>query len=96
MDGIFVAYHNTATLFGFQYIPLEEMNKRIFGSTEMAEQAFRLCLALMERTLEVATELFPNEVSLYRCARGEKSRLYLIDILSLHLQTSQPTSRRSS
>ena len=31
MDGIFLAYHNTARLFGFQYVPLEEMDRRVFG-----------------------------------------------------------------
>ncbi|EJC98163.1 Pet127-domain-containing protein [Fomitiporia mediterranea MF3/22] len=31
MDGIFLAYHNTARIFGFQYVPLEEMDRRLFG-----------------------------------------------------------------
>ncbi|PWN54077.1 Pet127-domain-containing protein [Violaceomyces palustris] len=61
MDGIFVAYHNTSTIFGFQYISVEEMNLRLFGSEEMADQAFKLSLNLLEVTLEAATELFPNQ-----------------------------------
>ena len=32
MDGIFVAYHNTARIFGFQYLPLEEMDERLYGA----------------------------------------------------------------
>ena len=32
MDGIFVAYHNTKQLFGFQYVAMEEMERIIFGS----------------------------------------------------------------
>ncbi|KAG1822459.1 mitochondrial protein Pet127-domain-containing protein [Suillus subaureus] len=31
MDGVFVAYHNTARVFGFQYVSLEEMDARLFG-----------------------------------------------------------------
>lgn len=61
MDGIFVAYHTTSTIFGFQYIPLEEMNERLFGGEEMAEQAFRLSLGMMEAVLEAATAIFPGE-----------------------------------
>lgn len=61
MDGIFVAYHTTSTIFGFQYIPVEEMNERLFGSQEMADQAFRLSLGLMERVLDAATSLFERQ-----------------------------------
>ncbi|PKI84600.1 Pet127p [Malassezia vespertilionis] len=61
MDGIFVAYHNTAQIFGFQYISLDEMNKALFGSTEMGDMAYRLCLGLLEQILDKATETFPDE-----------------------------------
>ena len=33
MDGVYVAYHNTARIFGFQYVPVEEMDERLFGGT---------------------------------------------------------------
>ncbi|KAJ1020099.1 hypothetical protein NDA16_004379 [Ustilago loliicola] len=61
MDGIFVAYHTTSTIFGFQYIPVEEMNERLFGSQEMADQAFRLSLGMMESVLDAATSMFPEK-----------------------------------
>ncbi|EST05803.1 hypothetical protein PSEUBRA_004830 [Kalmanozyma brasiliensis GHG001] len=61
MDGIFVAYHTTASIFGFQYISVEEMNERLFGTQEMADQAFRLSLGLMERVLDATTSIFPDE-----------------------------------
>ncbi|CAE6410012.1 Putative mitochondrial translation system component PET127 [Rhizoctonia solani AG-1 IB] len=48
MDGIFVAYHNTSRMFGFQYIPLQEMDQRLFGSYEGGERAFKACLGLLE------------------------------------------------
>lgn len=32
MDGIFVAYHNTLEIFGFQYIPLDDMERCIYGA----------------------------------------------------------------
>lgn len=61
MDGIFVAYHNTAQIFGFQYISLEEMNLRLFGSNEMGDKAYRLSIGLLELILDTATEHMPNE-----------------------------------
>ncbi|WFD18992.1 hypothetical protein MCAP1_001205 [Malassezia caprae] len=61
MDGIFVAYHNTAEIFGFQYISLEEMNLRLFGSNEMGDQAYHMSLGLLERILDAATDYMPEE-----------------------------------
>ncbi|KAN0062225.1 hypothetical protein ACQY0O_005406 [Thecaphora frezii] len=61
MDGIFVAYHTTSTIYGFQYISVEEMNERLFGSEEMADQSFKLCLGMLENILDAATNLFPKQ-----------------------------------
>ncbi|KAL1405848.1 hypothetical protein Q8F55_007526 [Vanrija albida] len=60
MDGIFVAYHNTVRCFGFQYLPLSELDERLFGSTEIANQVFHLCVGMLERILEQATKVFPD------------------------------------
>ncbi|CDO93914.1 unnamed protein product [Kluyveromyces dobzhanskii CBS 2104] len=35
MDGIFVAYHNITKMFGFQYIPLQEMNYILHSNVDM-------------------------------------------------------------
>lgn len=81
MDGIFVAYHNTARIFGFQYLPLSvlsallsssplraisrtELDERLFGSTEMADQAFKLCVSSLEILLEEVVKPFPDQVGL--------------------------------
>ena len=32
MDGVIVAYHNTAEIFGFQYIPLDDMERCVYGA----------------------------------------------------------------
>ena len=61
MDGIFVAYHSTSTIFGFQYISVEEMNERLFGDQLMAEHAFKLSLGMLEMVLDAATSLFPSQ-----------------------------------
>ncbi|KAJ9116905.1 hypothetical protein QFC22_004562 [Naganishia vaughanmartiniae] len=61
MDGIFVAYHNTARIFGFQYISLAEMDSILHGSPEMGAQAFKLAVTLFETILEQATAIYPNQ-----------------------------------
>lgn len=63
MDGIFVAYHNTQRIFGFQYIPLEEMDLSLHGTTDLTtgNREFMASLQLWEEMLKTATERFPGK-----------------------------------
>lgn len=63
MDGIFVAYHNTQRIFGFQYIPLEEMDLSLHGTTDLTtgNREFMASLQLWEEMLKKATERFPGK-----------------------------------
>lgn len=63
MDGIFVAYHNTQRIFGFQYIPLEEMDLSLHGTTDLTtgNREFMASLQLWEEMLKKATEKFPGK-----------------------------------
>ncbi|SGY79671.1 BQ5605_C008g05193 [Microbotryum silenes-dioicae] len=60
MDGCFVAYHSTRTFYGFQYVPIEEMDVALFGNHETGNQIFRLALGFLERILLEATSLYPE------------------------------------
>ena len=62
MDGVFVAYHNTKQIFGFQYIPLSEMDARLFGEDAVGDAVFERCLLLLEVVLEEATRELPHQV----------------------------------
>lgn len=42
MDGIYVAYHNVNSFFGFQYLPLETLDEIFYGNSH--EQKFRISL----------------------------------------------------
>ncbi|KAF9233367.1 mitochondrial protein Pet127-domain-containing protein [Melanogaster broomeanus] len=57
MDGIFVAYHNTARIFGFQYISLEEMEARLYGPVNGA-RIFEMCLSLLEKILGEVVKVY--------------------------------------
>jgi hypothetical protein len=65
MDGIFLAYHNIERIFGFQYLPLSEMDKVLHGQddTILGDQEFKLSIALMDELLGKATAMFPETVS---------------------------------
>ncbi|EPQ54620.1 Pet127-domain-containing protein [Gloeophyllum trabeum ATCC 11539] len=61
MDGILVAYHNTARIFGFQYMPLEDMEERLYGAPGRGERVFERCVSLLEVVLPEVTRCFPNQ-----------------------------------
>ena len=63
MDGIFVAFHNTQRIFGFQYISLNEMDNAIHGTTnrDVGDQEFKASLALFNELLNKASERFPGK-----------------------------------
>ncbi|CAE6347584.1 unnamed protein product [Rhizoctonia solani] len=61
MDGVFVAYHNTSRMFGFQYVPLQEMDQRLFGSHEAGERVFKACLGLLEVVADNVVSCFPGQ-----------------------------------
>lgn len=62
MDGVFVAYHNTARLFGFQYIPLEEMEARLYSDPKAGDRVFDKCLRLLEILYSEIVAPFPKQV----------------------------------
>ncbi|KAI0408108.1 Pet127-domain-containing protein [Xylaria palmicola] len=62
MDGIFVAFHNTQRIFGFQYVPLEEMDNALHGSTSkiLGDEEFKVSLKLLNELLDRATRKWPE------------------------------------
>lgn len=40
MDGLFISYHNTLNTFGFEYLPLDLVEKVIYETRERAELSF--------------------------------------------------------
>ena len=67
MDGIFVAFHNTETIFGFRYISLSEMDEALHGqsNTALGDREFKLSLHLMNKVINEATSRYPETVSLF-------------------------------
>ncbi|KAK0735592.1 mitochondrial protein Pet127-domain-containing protein, partial [Apiosordaria backusii] len=63
MDGIFVAFHNTERIFGFQYIPLQEMDVSLHGAqdTSIGDNEFKLSIHLLNQVLNKVTEKYPGQ-----------------------------------
>lgn len=62
MDGIFVAFHNTQRIFGFQYISLEEMDLAIHDTDDRryGDQEFKASVTLLNELLNRATKRYPG------------------------------------
>ncbi|KAF4945487.1 hypothetical protein FGADI_11850 [Fusarium gaditjirri] len=63
MDGIFVAFHNTQRIFGFQYISLEEMDEALHGTANrnVGNEEFEVSVKLLNDLLDRATKRFPEK-----------------------------------
>jgi hypothetical protein len=63
MDGIFLAYHNVQRMFGFQYMPIAELDRAIHGQIDrcLGDQEFNLSIDLLNKVLEEATARFPEK-----------------------------------
>lgn len=62
MDGVLVAYHNTARMFGFQYVALEEMDACLFGGKGRGDRVFQKCIGLLEHVADEIIHTFPEQV----------------------------------
>ncbi|KAI0771254.1 mitochondrial protein Pet127-domain-containing protein [Trametes elegans] len=60
MDGVFVAYHNVAQIFGFQYISLDEMDTALFGRAGAGDRVFHRCVMLMAILYRTVVDCFPG------------------------------------
>jgi hypothetical protein len=69
MDGVMVAYHNAARIFGFQYVPLAEMEARLYGDSTRGDRVFEKCVLLLEEVLTEAAICFPEQVSVHKKPR---------------------------
>lgn len=64
MDGIFVAFHNTERIFGFQYVSLDEMDASIHEAwgSGVGQREFVLSLMFLNEALNRSIERFPEQV----------------------------------
>ena len=68
MDGVFVTYHNTNLIFGFQYVPLSEMDERLFSNKHAGQAIFERCMTLLEIINTEIINHFPDQVRRILCS----------------------------
>ncbi|KAM3417849.1 hypothetical protein BST61_g6070 [Cercospora zeina] len=63
MNGIFVAYHNVKRMFGFQYVPISEMDRVLHGQSDacLGDQEFKASLRILNELLNRATTRYPEQ-----------------------------------
>ncbi|KAK0754948.1 mitochondrial protein Pet127-domain-containing protein [Schizothecium vesticola] len=63
MDGIFVAFHNTERIFGFQYIPLTEMDLALHGTDNvtLGHREYKASIHMLNEILDKAIERYPKQ-----------------------------------
>lgn len=62
MDGVFVAYHNVASFFGFQYLPLAELDRVFYTDVNVARRAeLRRDLVTGDREAQSGAEFQSDE-----------------------------------
>lgn len=75
MDGIFVAYHNIRKMFGFEYLPLADIDfiyhsiglkltdtEGLYeNATSIAEREFQLSIAALSKILDAVTTKYPKK-----------------------------------
>ncbi|RDB18053.1 hypothetical protein Hypma_000891 [Hypsizygus marmoreus] len=79
MDGVIVAYHNTARMFGFQYIPLPEMDEALFGpGAGVGDRVFERCISILERVADEIIQCFPKQS--VRCTFEKEERKDVMNV----------------
>lgn len=69
MDGIFLAYHNTCQLLGFEYISLKEIDQYLFGSSDFGEKSFQTIMRLLQYLTKFLVDQYPNQqLKILMCA----------------------------
>ncbi|GJQ08776.1 hypothetical protein GpartN1_g567.t1 [Galdieria partita] len=61
MSGAFVSFHSIGKVSGYQYIPLEEIEKYVFGNEAWARKSFCSSMKIFEDLLDRMTHCFPCE-----------------------------------
>ncbi|KAF7314200.1 hypothetical protein MKEN_00892200 [Mycena kentingensis (nom. inval.)] len=93
MDGVIVAYHNTAKAFGFQYVPLEEMDRCLFGTEPTAgDRVFQKCVGLLEAIAPEVVKCFPEQSVkvLFECEEDSPQLNIFVQPLNWTSETDEP------
>eukprot|EP01080_Neovahlkampfia_damariscottae_P001653 gene1653-12778_t len=61
MDGIFLAYHNTKNILGFEYLSCEIIDYYVFGNSIISEKCFEMSLSLLQNAFDELINKFERK-----------------------------------
>ena len=64
MDGVMIAYHNTAEIFGFQYLTRAEMDEILYGNEVTGDAVFKVVLKVYDEVLQSIVNLHKEDEAL--------------------------------
>jgi hypothetical protein len=96
MDGVFVAYHNTREIFGFQYLSREFMDELIYGNSATGDASFALILQMYNDLLAAIVPQFASDATIRLTFNLDKSFQKLTIFAEDIKQTSSDTIASNS
>lgn len=61
MHGMFIAYHDTLNIYGFEYVTRNEIDQYVFGAPHIAEKCFVATLGMLEKLCDLLTDRFGSQ-----------------------------------
>ena len=65
MDGALISYHNTQRIFGFEYITLVDMERRILGNSNFSDTIFKASIKLLQEALDQIVKDFSDQNKIF-------------------------------
>ena len=82
MSGIFVSYHNTLNFFGFEYLPLDVMEKSLYDTEVMGTLSFQVMFKLFPKIMDrILENVDPDidEIHIVTESKSKKSMKILVE-----------------
>jgi hypothetical protein len=61
MDGVFLTYHNTKNILGFEYLSSNEIDYYIFGSPAISKKSFEMIMSLLQNVFDELVSRFEGK-----------------------------------
>ncbi|EEB07441.1 RNA metabolism pathway protein Pet127 [Schizosaccharomyces japonicus yFS275] len=99
MAGVFITYHNTRVIFGFQFLALDAMDKVLYGSSTVGNQCFSLTVQLYENILKRSVATYPKanlRITFYTTNNTEPKLFVFVENLDSIIPAKSACSSKSA
>jgi hypothetical protein len=82
MQGATIAYHNTQKIFGFEYIRLQDMERRVFGCSQFSDIIFKSSLGVLEKILDYILDDHDSNHYISNSVNQDKNKIFKVGFYS--------------